>query len=323
MRQISSISITVLAALVLAACGSEGGGGGGGQPAQGGEQAPGQEIKPIASAKGKSVTVGSKNFDEQFVLGEIYAQSLETAGFEVKKELNLGSEQIAFKALKGGEVDAYPEYTGTALTNFFDVKPADIPKDPDQAYEQAKTEYAKEGITALPRTNFDNTYVLASTKKKAQEYGNVKTISELVPKVKGDRLAGFPECRQRADCLVGLKETYGLDTKFISNDGKYEPIDNDQADLALVFATDGEQLQTDKYSFYEDDKGLFPPYNISLTMSNDAVKTIGPEGQKVIEQVQAPLDDRTMQELNSRVSIDKDEPEEVAKAYLQAAGFVK
>jgi glycine betaine/choline ABC-type transport system substrate-binding protein len=324
MRQISSISITVLVALVLAACGSEGGGGGGGsQPPQGGQQAPGQVIKPIASAKGKSITVGSKNFDEQFLLGEIYSQALEAAGFEVKKELNLGSEQIAFKALKGGDVDAYPEYTGTALTNFFDVKPADIPKDPDQAYEQAKKEYAKEGITALPRTKFDNTYVLASTKKKAQEYGNVKTISELTPKVKGARLAGFPECRQRADCLVGLKETYGLDTKFISNDGKYEPIDNDQADLGLVFATDGEQLQADKYAFYEDDKGLFPPYNISLTMSNDALKTIGPEGQKVIEQVQAPLDDRTMQELNSRVSIDKQEPEEVATAYLKAAGFVK
>ncbi len=165
--------------------------------------------------------------------------------------------------------------------------------------------------------------MLASTKAKAQEYGNPRTISELVPKAKGDSLAGFPECRQRADCLLGLQDTYQLDVEFVSNDGKYEPLDNDQADIGLVFATDGEQLQTNKYAFYEDDKSLFPPYNVSLTMRNEALQTIGPEGQRVIEQVQAPLDDRTMQELNSRVSIDKQEPEQVAGDYLRAAGFVR
>ena len=323
MRHLTSIAAVLSLTFLVSACGGSGGGGGG-QPSQGGGQAPaGQAITPIASAKGKSITIGSKNFDEQFVLGQIYGQALEAAGFKVKKELNLGSEQIAFKALKGGEVDAYPEYTGTALTNFFKAKPADVPKDPDAAFAEAKKDYAKEGITALPRTKFNNTYVLASTTKKAKEYGNVKTISELAPKIKGQRLAGFPECRQRADCLVGLKDVYKLDVKFVSNDGKYEPIDNDQADLGLVFATDGEALQKDKYVFYKDDKGLFPPYNISLTMTNKALKTIGPEGQKVIEKVQGPLDDRTMQELNSRVSIDKQEPKEVAAAYLKAGGFVK
>jgi glycine betaine/choline ABC-type transport system substrate-binding protein len=310
---------TALAALTLAACGS----GGGSQPAEGEQQGSGQAIQPISSARGKSITIGSKNFDEQFVLGEIYAQALEAAGFQVEKDLNLGSEQIAFKAVKSGQVDAYPEYTGTALTSFFDVDVAEVPKDPDQAFQLAKAEYAKEGITALPRTQFDNTYVLASTKAKAQEYGNPRTISELAPKAKGDSLAGFPECRQRADCLLGLRDTYNLDVEFVSTDGKYEPLDNDQADIGLVFATDGEQLQTDKYTFYEDDKGLFPPYNVSLTMRNEAVKTLGPEGQKVIERVQAPLDDRTMQELNSRVSIDKQEPEKVAGDYLRAAGFVR
>jgi glycine betaine/choline ABC-type transport system substrate-binding protein len=317
MRHLTRISLTLASVLALAACGS--GGGGGGQEGQ----ASGEAIKPVPGAQGKSITIGSKNFDEQFVLGEIYSQALQAAGFKVKKELNLGSEQIAFKAVKSGEVDGYPEYTGTALTNFFDVKPKDVPKDADQAFEQAKAAYAKEGITALPRTKFNNTYVLASTVKKAKEYGNPKTISELVPKAKGARLSGFPECRQRADCLVGLQDVYKMDVKFISNEGKYEPLDNDQADLGLVFATDGEQLQKDKYAFYADDKKLFPPYNISLTLSNEAAKTLGPEGQKVIEQVQAPLDDRTMQELNSRVSIDKQEPEKVAADYLKAAGFVK
>ena len=84
------------------------------------------------------MTVGSKNFTEEFILGEIYAQSLEAAGYKVKKQLNLGSEQIAYKALKAGKVDAYPEYTGTMLTSFYKVKTEDVPKDRSAAYEQAQ-----------------------------------------------------------------------------------------------------------------------------------------------------------------------------------------
>ena len=90
-------------------------------------EAPGNEIQKVAGAESKPViTVGSKNFTEQFVLGEIYSQALEAAGFKVKKSLDIGSELIAHKALQGGKIDAYPEYTGTALINFFKVKTADV-----------------------------------------------------------------------------------------------------------------------------------------------------------------------------------------------------
>ena len=181
--------------------------------------------KDPANAK-TSITVGSKNFDEQFILGEIYAQALEAAGFKVEKKLNLGSEQIAYKALKSGQVDMYPEYTGTSLTSFFKVKTDDVPKDPDKAYEQTKAEYAKQGITAMPRTSFENTYRIATTKAKQKELLDGKTtVSEVakLPNASKLTIAGFPECEQRTDCLLGLKNLYKWTPKFVSDEGKYQP----------------------------------------------------------------------------------------------------
>ena len=320
--------LSALAALALAfgavACGSddedEGGGGGGGGGASSGNLI---ESDP-ANAK-TSITVGSKNFDEQYILGEIYAQALEAAGFKVDKKLNLRSEQIAYKALQSGQVDAYPEYTGTSLTSFFDVKTDDVPKDPDAAYELAKKEYAAKDITALPRTSFENTYRIATTKEKQESLlKGAKTVSEVaeLPNASDISIAGFPECRQRTDCLLGLKALYKWTPKFVADEGKYDPIDKDRADLGFVFSTDGE-LTLGKYAIVEDDKNLFPPYNISFGVRNDTLQKMGDAGQQVIIDVQEPLTEAAMQELNSRVSLDKEEPEAVAKAYLQEEGFIE
>jgi len=317
--------LAAVAALMLAlgatACGSddeeESGGGGGGGSAKLIEKDPANE--------GKSITVGSKNFDEQFILGEIYAQALEAAGFKVDKKLNLGSEQIAYKALKAGQVDAYPEYLGTSLTSFFDVNVDDVPKDPDEAYALTKEEYAKQDLTALPQTQFENTYRIATSKdKQADLLKGAKTLSEVadLPNAGDLSIAGFPECRQRTDCLLGINQTYGWKPEFVSDEGKYEPIDKDRSDLGLVFSTDGELL-TGKYAVIEDDKGLFPPYNISLGIRNDALEKIGKKGEAVLLAVQAPLTEEVMRELNSRASIDKEEPEAVAAAYLKESGFVE
>ena len=139
------------------------------------------------------------------MLGEIYSQALEAAGFKVKRQLNLGSELIAYKALQAGKVDAYPEYTGTALTSFFGVKTADVPKDANKAYEETKAGFAKEDITALAPTPFENTYRLGMTKEGAAKIGNPKTISDLKGKEADLSITGFPECKQRQDCLLGVR----------------------------------------------------------------------------------------------------------------------
>ena len=328
MNRSSRLNLAALAALIVAlavgACGSDDEKDS--KSTSSGGASASEAIKKEPANAGKSITVGSKNFTEQFILGQIYAQALEAAGFKVKTELNLGSEQIAYKALKAGQVDGYPEYTGTSLTSFFGVKTKDVPRDPDKAYELARQKYAKEGITALPRTSFENKYVLTTTKQKLDDLlKGATTISEVAKLPNADklRLAGFPECRQRTDCFVGLKQLYGVSPKFISTTAKYKPLDKDQADLNLgSFSTDGE-LTLNKYVILDDDKKLFPPYNVSFGIRDQALKAIGTAGRDVLVQVQAPLTLEKMQELNSRVDIDKQQPAEVAAAYLKAEGFVK
>jgi glycine betaine/choline ABC-type transport system substrate-binding protein len=280
------------------------------------------KIQPVQGASSVSLKVGSKNFTEQYILGEIYTQALQAAGYKVKKDLNLGSELIAYKALRQGAIDAYPEYTGTSLTSFFKVKIADVPKDPAKAYQDAKADYAKVGITALPTTPFENTYRMAVTKKKAAELGNPTKISDLKGKSQNMVVNGFPECRQRIDCLLGVERGYGLKFKrFLPGQNKFQILDNGDADIAFVFTTDG-ALSSGKYVILDDDKSIFPPYNISFTIRDPAAKKLGPDGQKAITDVQKYMTEPIMQELNARVDIDKQEPAKVAGDYLKNFGFV-
>src|SRR3954471_15785179 len=151
MKRVGTL-VALAASLALAACGSSSSSNtstsssGGSQTAS----SSGNTIQSNSANKAKTVTIGSKNFTEEFILGEIYAQALQAAGYTVKKQLNLGSEQIAYKALKKGNIDAYPEYTGTALTSFYKVKTDDVPRDPQKSFDQLKTDLAKDNITPLP-----------------------------------------------------------------------------------------------------------------------------------------------------------------------------
>ena len=309
--------------IVFAACGSDDE-----EPSSSGSgssssESSGNEIQPIDGAEGTTITVGSKNFTEQFVLGEIYSQALEAAGYTVKRQLNLGSELIAHKALQTGKVDAYPEYTGTALTSFFGVKTADVPRDAQQAYEDTKAGFAEEDITAYAPTPFENTYRLGMTKEGAAKIGNPKVISDLKGKEGDLAITGFPECKQRQDCLLGVEDTYGLKFgKFVTSEQKYQVLKSGDADVAFIFTTDGD-LASGEYAILDDDKKFFPPYNVSFNVRNEVAEKLGPEGQKVIEDVQKELTDEVMQELNARVDIDKQKPADAARDYLQKAGFVK
>ena len=198
----------------------------------------------------------------------------------------------------------------------------EIPREPQQAFDQLKTEDEGDGITTLPQTPFQNTFVITSTKETAEKLGNPKTLSELAEKA-GSKMSisGFPECKQRTDCLLGLNQTYDWKPKFVSSQGKYEDLDQGQADFTFGFGTDG-PLKTGKYATYEDDKQLFPPYYITFMVRNAGIEKLGDTGQQIIQQIQEPLTEEVMQELNSRVSLDKQEPEKVAGDYLKEAGFI-
>lgn len=277
------------------------------------------------NASKPTVTIGSKNFTEEFILGEIYAQALQAAGYQVKKQLNLGSEQIALKALKAGRVDAYPEYTGTALTSFFDVQNDDVPKDPAKAYQDVKADFAKIGFTALAPTPFTDANGFAMTQEGARRAGNATKLSDLAGKASSLTLAGPPECAQRTDCKLGLEKYYGLkfkDFKSIDLAKRHEVLKSGQADVSLVFTTDG-AIKADNLVLLDDDKGMQPPYNATLVVSTKKLQAEGPDFQKVVDAVNTGLTTEVMQELNSRVDLDKQTPAAVAGEYLREAGYVQ
>ena len=314
-RYATALIAVLLATLALGACGDDDDDDGGG----GSGDTTGQIERNDANADTK-ITVGSKNFTEQKVLGEIYAQGLEAAGFDVDTELNLGDETVALKALQGGEIDGYPEYTGTALLSFFGVKANEIPKDPATAFQDAKAGFADKGLVAYPPTPFTSSNEVGLTQEKADELG-VEKISDLEGKDQDLTLYGSPECRQRTDCLLGLQQVYGLDFKKfvpVSIDLRHEVLTSGKADLSIVFTTDP-QIQREGFVLLEDDKGMFPPYNSTFVVDEDVAS---PEIEKVVTQVQEGLTAEVMQELNARVDLDKKTPEEVATEYLQESGLL-
>lgn len=271
-----------------------------------------------------TLTIGSKNFTEQKVLGEIYAQGLAAAGYTTKTDLNLGDQDAALAALKAGEISAYPEYTGTALTVFFGKDAADLPKDPQAAYEEAKADFEKEGLTAFPPTPFTSSNEVAVTKETADKYG-LKNISDLSKVADQLTLYGTSECRKRMDCLLGLEEVYGLKFKKftpVSPDQRHEVLQSGRADVSIVYTTDP-QIKRNNEVLLEDDKGMFPPYNPVLVMKTETAEQAGPDLAKTIDLIQKPLTDDAMQELDARVDLDKKEPADVAKEYLSETGLVK
>ena len=313
----------LVAALTVAACGDDDDDGGGGDGASTSEEAPSSQIQSDTANGSTTLTIGSKNFTEQKILGEIYAQSLEAAGYKVETELNLGDEKTALAALEGGEIDAYPEYTGTALLSFFGVKADELPSEEDQAYEEAKQGFAEKNLTALPPTPFVSSNEVAVTKETADKLG-LKKISDLEGQSQDLTLYGTPECRQRLDCLLGLQEVYGLDfKKFVPVDIalRHEVLTKGQADVSIVFTTDP-QIKREGFVLLEDDKGMFPPYNSTLVVRNDVVDEAGPDMPATVDLVSKGLTDEVMQELNARVDLDKETPEAVAGQYLEETGLV-
>jgi glycine betaine/choline ABC-type transport system substrate-binding protein len=316
----------LLAALVLAvgvaACGDD-------DDDDGGEETTGGETALIESNPDNAaveITVGSKNFDEQFILGEIYAQALEAAGYSVNTDLNLGSEIIAKKALEEGEVDAYPEYTSTTLTSLYKVAPEDVPGDAQAAYEMANAELQADGLTAFPPTPFTSANAVGLLTETADELG-LETISDLEGVSQDLTLYGTTECRQRIDCLLGLEENYGLEFKQfnpVDPELRYEVLDNGDADLSILFTTDG-QLFTDPdtYTILEDDQQLLPSGNVIVTATQEIVDEAGEDFGATIETVQENLTLEVMQELNARVSLDREDPGDVAADYLRASGYIE
>ncbi len=319
-RLLLFLLLLALSAVVIAGCGDDEE-----EPAStpaAEESGSGGKIERDAANSEVALTIGSKNFTEQKVLGEIYAQALGAAGYDVSTQLNLGDEKTALKALEGGDISAYPEYTGTALLSFFGVTADNLPSDEGKAFEEAKAGFAKKNLTALPPTPFVSSNEVAVTKETADKLG-LEKISDLEGKSQDLTLYGSPECRQRLDCKLGLEQVYGLKfKKFVPVDIalRHEVLKKGQADVSIVFTTDP-QNKREGFVLLEDDKGMFPPYNSTLVVRNDVIEKAGPDFAKTVDMVSKGLTDEVMQELNARVDLDKSTPEDVAGQYLEESGL--
>jgi osmoprotectant transport system substrate-binding protein len=276
--------------------------------------------------EGISLTIGSKNFPEQEILGEIYTQALQAAGYNAKSDLSLGSETVALKTLKAGKISGYPEYASTALTAFFGLEPEEVPSGATAAWKKSNEEFEKEGLTAFKPTPFASANAVGLLKSTAEKY-HLKTISDLEGVSEKLSLYGSPECEERIDCLAGLEKYYGLkfkEFKPVDIELRYSVLEKGQADLSILFTTDPELAsKSEEFVILEDDKHVFPAGNVIFVTSQKVAEEAGPDYQSTIENVQLGLTLEVMQELDARVELEKESPAEAASAYLEAAGYVE
>jgi osmoprotectant transport system substrate-binding protein len=266
-----------------------------------------------AAAATPTVTIGTKNFTEQYVLGELYKQALEAKGYKIVYKGSIGSSELIDTAFKSGKIDFYPEYTGVLVAN---IARQPLPKTAAATYAAAKKfEAAKRGATVLEMTPFSDTDsfgMLSSTAKKLK----VKTIDDM-KKVKSFTFAGFPECKTRITCLLGLKNIYGLEqAKFIplGSISVYTLLDQGKATSGDVFSTDP-QLQANKYTVLTDTKHIFGFQNVAPVVKKDVAT---PALAKIVNAVSAKLTVAAMRAMNKAVAIDKKSPADVADAFLTA-----
>jgi osmoprotectant transport system substrate-binding protein len=292
--------IALLAALSLAVAGC------GGDDDDGGDGA----------ASDRTVTIGSKNFTEAVILGELYRQALEAKGYTVELKSSIGSTEIIDRALTSGEIDMYPEYTGTMLTVVFGE---DEPQESaESTYDRAKELYEEKGFTLFEMTPFSDSDALAVTAEYAEE-NDLESIGDLAG-LGTFKLGGQPEFETRLQGLVGVKEAYGIeDVTFVPFTGisPYEALDQGAVDVAAIFSTDP-PLASGDYVVLEDPEANFGFQNVAPVVSQELADDLGDDFRETIDAVSEQLTEDAIIAMNSAVAIDQRPADEVAREFLEA-----
>jgi osmoprotectant transport system substrate-binding protein len=264
----------------------------------------------------RTVRIGSKNFTEAIILGELYKQALEADGYTVQLKSSIGSTEIIDSALTSGEIDMYPEYTGTMLTVVFgDDEPQESA---ESTYDRAKELYEEKGFTLFEMTPFSDSDALAVTKATADEEG-LAAIGDLT-KLGGFKLGGQPEFETRLQGLVGVKEKYGItDVEFVPFAGisPYEALDQGAVDVAAIFSTDP-PLASGKYVVLEDPEANFGFQNVAPVVDQELADELGDDFRETIDAVSEKLTEEAIIAMNSAVAIDKRPAAQVAREFLEA-----
>lgn len=271
---------------------------------------------------GETIVVASKDFTEEFILGEMYALLLEDAGFTVERKINLGGTPVAHQALLSGEIDLYPEYTGTGLLT---VLQQGVMSDPQAVYEEVNAQYQEQfDLTWLEPAPMNNTQALAMTRTRADELG-IQSFSDLAAQAEQLTLVGPPEFAEREDGLPGLQEAYGgfqfADFLAIDPGLRYQALLNGEADVVVAFGTDGE-LAANDLLVLEDDMSFYPPYQVAPVVRNEVLDA-NPSLADTLNELAPLLTNDTMQQLNNQVSGEGMEPEDVARTFLVDNGLIE
>lgn len=266
---------------------------------------------------GGTIVIGSKDFTENEVVAEVYALALEDAGYTVERKMDIASSVI-HTSIMNKEIDLYPEYTGTGLISILQME---VLTDPQEVYDTVKVAYEEQfQLTWLDYAAANDGQGLFISRAASDEYG-ITTISQLQEHAGELHFASQGEFDEREDGLPGLEKVYGpfewKSSKVYDNGLKYEVVENGEADVSPAYTTEGRLVETDKFVLLEDDKQVWPPYNLAPVV-RDEVLEAHPDIADVLNSISAKLDTETVTQLNARVDIDKEEYEDVAREFYES-----
>ncbi len=284
--------------------------------------ASGRHQQPAGTGREAEIRIGSKNFTEQFILGELMAQMIEEhMGLKVQRVFNLGGTVICHEALARGEIDLYPEYTGTGLTA---ILKEEVPDDPAVVFDLVRNAYLERfSCVWLSPFGFNNTYAITVRRSDAQQnnWDSIAALRQAAPDLK----AGFTsEFLERPDGYRGLQATYAFafgEARDMGPELMYQAAAQGDVDVICAFATDG-RIPAYELQVLTDDKAYFPPYHAAPVARQQTLNTFPGLGD-VLGRLAGLLDDESMQQLNYQVDEEKRAPADVARDFLQSRNLVR
>ena len=273
-------------------------------------------------AGGDKIVIGSKNFTENMILGHIFAEYIKAnTDLKVEYKENLGGTMVCFEALKKGDLDIYPEYTGTGLTAHLKM---DVINDPDEVYSIVKREFDSQfGITWLNELGLNNTYAVAIKEDYATQ-NNIQSVTDLAAFSDQLTFGAEHEFFDRMDGFEGMVETYGLTFKGepvkMDVSLKYQAMAEDRIQVTDAFTTDG-QLITYKLKVLEDDQGFFPPYYAAPIVKNETLKA-HPELEELLNKLAGKITDEAMQQMNYQAETEKKPMKDIAIEFLKEQNLI-
>jgi len=313
---VAAAAVTLVTVLLIAACGSsKSSTSSASAPAASSTSSTSTSAPAGGSSSGGTLTLGTKNFTEEFIVGQLYKQALTAAGCKINYKENIGATEVVDKALTSDQIDAYPEYTGESVATVFGLNQAVT--SPQQEYNLAKQAYAKRGQVMSNMTPFFDTDAIAVTKAYAQKYGLTTTAD--LKKVPHFTLGARPEFLNREEGAAGMKKVYGVNNfsfKSLALGLQYQALDSGAVQAIDVFTTDP-QRASGKYVVLKDPKNIFGFQNIALVVNKNKVSAC-PSLMSTVNKINALLTTPAIIAMNKAVAIDHQQPATVAAAFLKA-----